>query len=185
MDAPGGNTATPTSEMGAPTSEMGAPTSEMGTPTSDLDTPTSEMDTPTSEMDTPTSEMDTPTSGMEIPVRTRVPAGGTARAIDLRSGETCFVTSLRQDRDALDEIHQHNTTEVQQGTEDTSTISTQLTLISKEVDILDPIMANKYETNPDKLHAWQRASRVERDPKRGKKPDGSGGTPPTPPAPAK
>ncbi len=93
--------------------------------------------------------------------------------------------SLRQDRDALDEIHQHYTIEVQEGTEDTATISTQLTLISKEVDILDPITANKYETNPDKLHDWQRASWGERDPKRGKKPDSSGGTPPTPPAPTK
>jgi len=66
---------------------------------------------------------------------------------------------------------------VQEGTEDTATISTQLTAISKEVDIL----GNKYETNPEKLHAWERASRVERDPKRGKKSSGEGDTP-APPA---
>ena len=95
-----------------------------------------------------------------------------------------FVTNLRHDRDALDEITQHNTTEVQEGTEDTATITTQLTAISKEVDILDPILGNKYETTPEKLHAWERASRVERDPKRGKKPGGNGDTP-APPAPPK
>jgi hypothetical protein len=83
----------------------------------------------------------------------------------------------------LDEIHQHNTTEVQEGTEDTATITTQLTAISKEVDILDPIMGNKYETTPEKLHAWERASRVERDPKRAKKPEGGGGTPVAPATP--
>ena len=92
-----------------------------------------------------------------------------------------FVTDLRQDRETLDEINQHNATEIQEGTEDTATITTQLTAISKEVDILDPILGNKYETNPEKLHAWERASRVERDPKRGKKGDGNGETP-APPA---
>jgi len=45
------------------------------------------------------------------------------------------------------------------------------------VDILDPILGNKYETTPEKLHAWERASRVERDPKRGKKPNGNGDGP--------
>jgi hypothetical protein len=92
-----------------------------------------------------------------------------------------FVTNLRHDRDALDQIDQHNTTEVQEGTEDTATITNQLAAISKEIDILDPILGNKYETNPEKLHAWERASRVERDPKRGKKAGGEGDTP-APPA---
>ncbi|MFN0075646.1 MAG: hypothetical protein ACKVY0_04145 [Prosthecobacter sp.] len=92
-----------------------------------------------------------------------------------------FVTDLRSDRDAIDQINQHNTTEVQEGTEDTETISVQLAAISKEMDILDPIIGNKYATNPEKLHAWERASRVERDPKRGKK-DGGNGDTPTPPA---
>jgi hypothetical protein len=49
------------------------------------------------------------------------------------------------------------------------------------VDILDPILGNKYETTPEKLHAWERASRVERDPKRGKKAGGNGDAP-APPA---
>jgi len=93
-----------------------------------------------------------------------------------------FVTDLRSDRDAIDQINQHNTTEVQEGTEDTETISVQLAAISKEMDILDPIIGNKYATNPEKLHAWERASRVERDPKRGKKDGGNNDTPPAPPA---
>ena len=91
-----------------------------------------------------------------------------------------FVTDLRQDRDALDEVHAHNRTEVQEGTEDTELIDEQLTLINTEVDILNPIMANIYELQPEKLHAWKRASRVERDPKRGKKVPGEDTT--TPPA---
>ncbi len=91
-----------------------------------------------------------------------------------------FVTNLRHDHDALDEINRRNATEVQEGTEDTATITTQLAAISKEVDILDPIMGNKYETSPEKLHAWERASRVERDPKRGKKASSNGDTPATP-----
>lgn len=81
-----------------------------------------------------------------------------------------FVADLRRDRDALDEVHAHNRNEVQEGTEDTALIDSELTLINTEVDILDGIMGNIYETQPEKLHAWKRASRVERDPKRAKKP---------------
>lgn len=92
-----------------------------------------------------------------------------------------FVTDLRHDLDALDEIHTHNRTEVQEGTEDTALIDEQLTLINTEVDILDPIMANIYQFQPEKLHAWNRASRVERSPKRAKPATGES-TPPAPPA---
>jgi hypothetical protein len=46
------------------------------------------------------------------------------------------------------------------------------------VDILDSIMGNIYELQPEKLHAWKRASRVERDPKRS-----NPATAPAPPAP--
>lgn len=53
-----------------------------------------------------------------------------------------FVTDLRQDRDALDEIHTHNQTEVQEGTEDTAKIDAELTLINTEMDIIDPIISN-------------------------------------------
>ena len=92
-----------------------------------------------------------------------------------------FVTNLRQDRAGLDQVHTHNQNEVQEGTEDTAAIDAQLTLINTEVDILDSIISNIYETQPEKLHAWDRASRVERDPKRSKPPtDGDGTTPPSP-----
>ena len=93
-----------------------------------------------------------------------------------------FVTNLRRDRDALDEIHEHNRTEVQEGTIDTALIDTQLTLINTEVDILDGILGNIYELQPDKLHGWKRASRVERDPQRAKKANGDNTTQPAGPA---
>lgn len=88
---------------------------------------------------------------------------------------SAFVTNLRKDRDGLDEVHAHNKTEVQEGTEDTAIIDAQLTLINTEVDILDSIMGNIYELQLEKLHAWKRASRVERDPQRAKK-DPAGAT---------
>jgi hypothetical protein len=51
------------------------------------------------------------------------------------------------------------------------------------VQELDAIMNNKYSRQPEKLRAWQSASRVERAPQREKKPaSGTGGaTPPKPP----
>jgi hypothetical protein len=122
------------------------------------------------------------TEGGDTPEQKTAKAALRTRFLELEINPN-FVTNLRHDRDALDEIHQHNTTEVQEGTEDTATITTQLTAISKEVEILDPIMGNKYETTPEKLHAWERASRVERDPKRAKKPEGGGGPPATPTTP--
>jgi hypothetical protein len=94
---------------------------------------------------------------------------------------SAFVTNLRKDRNELDQVHSHNRTEVQEGTEDTELIDAQLTLINTEVDILDPIVANIYEFQLEKLHAWKRASRVERDPQRSKPDPEDGGT--TPPAP--
>ncbi len=92
---------------------------------------------------------------------------------------SAFVTNLRHDRDALDNVHEHNRTEVQEGTEDTALIDTQLTLINTQVDILDPIMANIYELQPEKLHAWKRASRVERDPQRAERTTAGNPTLPT------
>ena len=40
------------------------------------------------------------------------------------------------------------------------------------MDDLDTIMGNKYARQPEKLKAWQAASRVHRAPKREKKADG-------------
>ena len=95
---------------------------------------------------------------------------------------SAFVTNLRKDRDGLDQVHAHNKTEVQEGTEDTALIDAQLTLINTEVDILDSIMGNIYELQLEKLHAWKRASRVERDPQRAKKDPAGATTPPADPA---
>ena len=117
--------------------------------------------------------------GGDTPAQKTAKAALRARFIALAIAPD-FVTDLRQDRDALDEVHAHNRTEVQEGTEDTELIDEQLTLINTEVDILSPIMANIYELQPEKLHAWKRASRVERDPQRAKKE--SGEDPTTPPA---
>ena len=83
-----------------------------------------------------------------------------------------FVTDLREDFDGLDDVHAHNRTEVQDGTEDTVLIDEQLTLINTQVDILAPIIANIYASQPEKHHAWKRASRVESSPKRTKPADG-------------
>ena len=53
----------------------------------------------------------------------------------------------------------------------------------KEVNYLDATIRNKYTRNPDKLRAWDSASRIERAPQREKKaeplPTG-GGSPPKP-----
>jgi hypothetical protein len=95
---------------------------------------------------------------------------------------SAFITNLRKDRDGLDQVHAHNQTEVQEGTEDTALIDAQLTLINTEVDILDSIMGNIYELQLEKLHAWKRASRVERDPQRAKKDPAGATTPPADPA---
>lgn len=106
--------------------------------------------------------------GGDTPAQTSAKDALRARFLELAINPN-FVTNLRHDRDALDELEKHNKTEVQEGTEDTAVIDAQLTLINTEVDILDPIIGNIYELQPEKLHAWERASRVERDPKRAKK----------------
>ena len=42
------------------------------------------------------------------------------------------------------------------------------------MDYLDTIMGNKYTRQPEKLKAWQAASRVKGTPQREKKPPGTG-----------
>lgn len=120
-------------------------------------------------------------NGGDTPAQKTAKAALRARFLALAIN-SAFVTLLRRDRDALDQVSAHNTTEVQEGTGDTALIDEQLTLINTEVDILDPIMGNIYELQPEKLHAWQRASRVERDPHRAKKDSGATTKPPNPPA---
>jgi hypothetical protein len=119
--------------------------------------------------------------GGDTPAQKTAKAALRQRFLDLAINPA-FVTLLRRDRDALENVGKHNTTEVQEGTEDTALIDAQLTLINIEVDILSPIMANVYELQPEKLHAWKRASRVERDPQRAKKDPAAVVTPPAGPA---
>lgn len=89
-----------------------------------------------------------------------------------------FVTKLRENRDGLDEIHEHNRTEVQEGTEDTALIDRELTAINEQVDILEGIIGNVYEAQPEKLHAWKRARRVESAPRRSPQEPAPGGQTP-------
>jgi hypothetical protein len=85
--------------------------------------------------------------------------------------ETDFVKDLRADRDAIDGANTAKTTDNLEGNESTSAIDTLLLQGSDDVTQLDAIMRNKYKRNPDKLHAWERASRIERRPKP-QKPEG-------------
>lgn len=95
-----------------------------------------------------------------------------------------FVAELRADRDALEATGENNEAATQGGVENTALISQLLTRAGATVDQLDTIMGNKYTRAPEKLHAWSRASRVERTPKHnnGKPANGASPTPP-PPAP--
>ena len=96
---------------------------------------------------------------------------------------TDFVASLRHDRDAIDTANGHNQTQVQDGVENTALIGKVLGEINEEVDFLDTIMGNKYELQPEKLRAWESASRVERAPVRAKKDQPANGPAPTSPTP--
>jgi hypothetical protein len=81
-----------------------------------------------------------------------------------------FVEDLRADRDAISSTNTHNQTETQSGVEDTARIGQILGQATDDVQELDAMFSNLYTRDPAKLHAWQRASRVERAPEREKKP---------------
>lgn len=87
-----------------------------------------------------------------------------------------FVEDLRADREAIREANQHNQGENQEGVENTALIGQILGEAADNVQELDAIMNNKYARQPEKLRAWQSASRIERAPQREKKPAG-GNTP--------
>ena len=91
-----------------------------------------------------------------------------------------FVQRLRDDREAIDEANAHNQVEVQDGVENTALIGKLLGEISNEVNFVDTIIENKFERQPEKLRAWQSASRVERAPVRSKKEKAGTGTTPPP-----
>ena len=60
---------------------------------------------------------------------------------------------------------------MQAGVESTGLIGHLLGQAGNDVTELDAIMHNKYARQPEKLRAWQSASRVERAPQRDKKAD--------------
>lgn len=91
-----------------------------------------------------------------------------------------FVQRLHDDRAAIAEANNHNQTEVQDGVENTALIGKLLGEISDQVDFLDTIMGNKYERQPEKLRAWESASRVERAPVRARKEKPANGSAPVP-----
>lgn len=81
-----------------------------------------------------------------------------------------FVADLRADREAVRDANKHNQGETQEGVENTELIGQILGKAADDVQELDAIMNNKYSRQPEKLRAWQSASRVERAPQREKKP---------------
>ena len=77
-----------------------------------------------------------------------------------------FVADLRAARNAVAEANRHNQDEVQAGVENTALIDELLGQAAGVVTELNAIMHNKYSRQPEKLRAWQSASRVERAPQR-------------------
>jgi hypothetical protein len=82
-----------------------------------------------------------------------------------------FVEDLRADRDALDACNASKQSDNHQGVESTSAIDTLLGQTKNIVTRLDAAIQNKYKNNPDKLAAWNSASRVERAPRKPKTPE--------------
>ena len=80
-----------------------------------------------------------------------------------------FVADLRAARQAVSEANQLNQGRTQDGVENTELIGQLLGQAANEVIELDAIVNNKYMRQPEKLRAWQSASRVERAPQREKK----------------
>lgn len=95
-----------------------------------------------------------------------------------------FVQRLRDDRDAIDDANAHNRNEVSGGVENTAAIGVLLGGINDEIEFLDTIMGNKYERQPEKLRAWESASRVERAAVKAKKDKPATGTTTASPAPS-
>ena len=75
-----------------------------------------------------------------------------------------FVEDLRADYDALLAANQLNQAENQDGVENTAAIGVILLSGGQTVSDLDTIMQNKYARQPEKLRAWESASRVHRSP---------------------
>jgi hypothetical protein len=85
--------------------------------------------------------------------------------------------------DALRGVDANNRGETQEGVANTAAIGRLLGEIAELVQHLDAVMHNKYARSPEKLRAWQSASRVERAPRRKREPAVTPpAAPPAPPA---
>ncbi len=93
-----------------------------------------------------------------------------------------FVTKLQADSKALAEADSRNASGLMESVESTARIIELLAEGTRLVDDLDTMMENKYRIDAAKLHAWQRASRVESAPRRKSATAGAPAATPTPPA---
>jgi hypothetical protein len=89
-----------------------------------------------------------------------------------------FVDEIRDEYDSLIAVNKLNLAENQEGVENTEAITQILLAATKDVDGLETVMGNKYKRQPEKLAAWESASRVHRAPQREKKSETGSGTPP-------
>ncbi len=89
-----------------------------------------------------------------------------------------FVEDLRADLDALRATGARNRGETQDGVENTAAIGRLLSEAAEVVQNLDALVHNKYARQPERLRAWQSASRTERSPQRKKAGPTPGATPP-------
>lgn len=81
---------------------------------------------------------------------------------------TTFVTDLRADRDAFNTAGETVEGKRQSDVEATKAIELGLRAAGKEIRYLNAIMHNKYNRTPEKLRAWESASRLERAPEKKK-----------------
>ncbi|MGL4398535.1 MAG: hypothetical protein ACRCXD_01590 [Luteolibacter sp.] len=86
-----------------------------------------------------------------------------------------FVTTLHTLRVSLDDANAGKFSDNQEGLESTAEIALLLNQANDAVTTLHGPIQNKYESQPDKIHAWKRASRIESDPQPPEDPE-----PPTP-----
>ena len=89
-----------------------------------------------------------------------------------------FVTSLRDTRTSLDNANAGKFSDNHEGLESTAEIAILLNQANDAVITLHGPIQNKYSSQPDKIHAWKRAARVESDPRPPEEPEEP--EPPTP-----
>ena len=82
-----------------------------------------------------------------------------------------FVQDLSDDLDAIANAQDDRESDDEEGLESTAAVGRLIRAGMKEVNYLDAIMRNKYTRYPDKLRAWDAISRIQRAPKREKKPE--------------